>query len=70
MKLIEIHQLLVFSAADDNLIGYSLRTGKKGTETLLISGKAVDLEVNAEKTKYMFVSLEQNAGRSRPHYDV
>ena len=63
--MIEIYHLLVLCAAYDNLLGYNLRTGQKGTETLIISGKEVDLEVSAEKTKYMIMSLEQNAGQSR-----
>jgi hypothetical protein len=65
MKLIEIQQLVVLCGAADNLLGHILRTGKKGTETLLISGKEVDLEVNARKTKYIVMSLEQNSGQSR-----
>jgi hypothetical protein len=30
---------------------------KKNTETLIDASKDVDLEVNAEKTKYMLLSL-------------
>ena len=31
------------------------------TEALLVNCKQTGLEVNAEKTKHMFMSLEQNA---------
>jgi len=37
---------------------------KKNTEALLISSKEIGLEVNADKTKYMVMSRDQNAGRS------
>ena len=54
MKFIEIDQLLVFCVAADNLLGDKLRTGKKCTEALLISGKEVDVEVNTEKKTLTF----------------
>jgi len=34
------------------------------TEALLVASKDIDLEVNVEKTKYMFMSCEQNAGQN------
>jgi len=37
---------------------------KKNTEALLIGSKETGLEVNADKTKYMVMSWDQNAGRS------
>jgi hypothetical protein len=37
---------------------------KKSTEASLIASKEIDLEVNAEKTKYMAMSYEQNAGKN------
>ena len=37
---------------------------KKNTEALVIAGKEIGLEVNADKTKYMVMSRDQNAGRS------
>jgi hypothetical protein len=40
-----------------------LRTRLK-TEALLVTSKEIGLEVNAEKTKYMFMSHEQNAGQN------
>jgi hypothetical protein len=37
----------------------------KDTETLTEASKEVRLEVNVEKTKYMLVSRDQNAGQNR-----
>jgi hypothetical protein len=39
-------------------------TIKKNTETLTDASKKVGLEVNAEKTKYMLLSLHQNAEKN------
>jgi hypothetical protein len=38
---------------------------KKKTEPLLFPIKENGLKVNADKTKCMFMSVDQNAGRSR-----
>jgi len=35
---------------------------KKNTETLLVVSKESGLEVNADKTKYMVMSRDKNAG--------
>ena len=37
-------------------------TIKKNTEALLVINKETELEVNADKTKYMIMSRAQNAG--------
>ena len=37
---------------------------KKNTEILVVSSNEAELEVNADKTKYIIVSRVQNAGRS------
>jgi hypothetical protein len=39
--------------------------GRAYTETVTDASKEVGLEVNAEKTKYMLVSRDQNAGQNR-----
>jgi hypothetical protein len=57
------HQLLVY-AYDINLLGENKNIIKKNAETLLDSSKEIGLEVNSEKTKYMFMSRHQAAGQS------
>jgi hypothetical protein len=59
LKLNGTHQLLVY-ADDVNILGGSIPTIRKNTEILVIANKDVDLEVNAEKTKYMVMSRDQN----------
>jgi hypothetical protein len=51
-------------ANDANITGRSVHTIKKNTEALVIASKENGLEVNADKTKYMFMSRDQNEGRS------
>jgi hypothetical protein len=48
-----------------NLLGDNIDTINKNTETLIDASKEVGLEVNVEKTKYMLVSRDQNAGQNR-----
>jgi hypothetical protein len=43
-------------------LGGSVGTIKKNTEALVVASK-IRLEVNADKTKYMVMSRDQNAGR-------
>jgi hypothetical protein len=38
---------------------------KKNTEILIDASKEVGLEINVEKTKYMLLSHDQNAGQNR-----
>jgi hypothetical protein len=59
-KLSRTHQLLVY-ADDVNLLGDNIDTIKKNIETLADASKEVGQETNAEKTKYMLLSLHQNA---------
>jgi hypothetical protein len=44
-------------------LGGSIHTIKKNAEPLLIATKEIGLEANAEKTKYMVMSRDQNAGQ-------
>jgi sorting nexin-29 len=64
LKLNVTHQLLAY-ADDVNLLGDSIDTIKKNTETLIDASKEVGLEINVEKTKYMLLSRHQNVGQNR-----
>jgi hypothetical protein len=52
-------------ADDVNLLGDNIDIINKNTETLIDASKEVGLEVIVEKTKYMLVSRDQNAGQTR-----
>ena len=54
----------MFYADDVNILDRSVRTIEKNTEALVEASKEIGLEVNADKTKYMIMSRDQNAGRS------
>jgi len=41
-----------------------VHTVKENAEALVVAIKEIGLEVNADKTKYMIMSRDQNAGRS------
>jgi len=45
-------------------MGGNVHTTKKNTEALVDASKETGLEVNADKTKYMVVSQDQNAGQN------
>jgi len=62
LKLGGTHQLLFY--ADDNISGLSVNTLKKNRGALVVASEGISLEGNADKTKYMLMSLDQNAGRS------
>jgi rRNA processing protein Krr1/Pno1 len=63
LKLHGTHKLLVY-ADDVNVLGDNTRidTIRKNAETLIDASKEFGLEVNTEKTKYIFLSRHQNAG--------
>ena len=63
MKLNGTHHLQV-EADNVNILGGSVHTVKENAEALVVATKEIGLEVNADKTKYMIVSRDQNAGRS------
>jgi hypothetical protein len=48
-----------------DLLEDNIDTTNKNAEILIDAGKEVRLEANVEKTKYMLVSRDQNAGRNR-----
>jgi hypothetical protein len=60
LKLNGTHQLLAY-AHDVNVLGGSVHTIKENAEALVVATKETGLEVNADKTKYMIMSRDQNA---------
>ena len=62
MKLNGIHQLLVY-ADDVTILGGSVPTIKKNAEAAIVANKKIGLGVNGDKSKYMVMSRDQNAGR-------
>jgi hypothetical protein len=67
LELNGTHRLLV-CADDVNLLGENISIIKKSKETVLNVSEKVGLEVNSEKTKYMFMSRHQTTGQN--HYTV
>jgi len=62
LKLNGTLQLLAY-ADNVNILGGSIHTLKENAETLVAATREIGLEVNADKTKYMVMSRDQNAGR-------
>jgi len=63
LKLNGIHQVLV-KANDVNILGGRVHAIKKNTEALVVATEENGLELNADKTKYMVMSRDQNAGQN------
>jgi len=63
LKLNGTHQLLVY-ADDVNILEGSIYTIKENAESLMVASKEVGLAANADKSKYMVMPRDQNAGRS------
>jgi len=62
LKLNGTHQPLAY-ADDVNMLGGSIHTVKENAEDLVAATREIGLEVSADKSKYMVVSRDQNAGR-------
>jgi hypothetical protein len=62
LKLNGTHQLLA-SADDVNILGECIHTLKENAEALVAATREIGLEISADKTKYMVMSRDQNAGR-------
>ena len=63
MKLNGTRQLLVY-VDDFKICVGSVHTIKENAKTLIVASEEIGLEINADKTKYMVMSRDQNAGRS------
>jgi hypothetical protein len=64
LELNGTHELLIY-VDDNNLLGDSINTIKENTETLLEISRAIGLEVNAEKTKYMIMCRHPKSGQNQ-----
>jgi hypothetical protein len=62
LKLNGTHQLLAY-ADDVNILEGSVYNVKENAEALVAATKEIGLEVNADKTKYMVMPRNRNAGR-------
>ena len=58
------HQFLVY-ADDVDILSGSVLTMKKNTDALVLASKEIGLEVNAERSKCMVMSRDQNSGQNR-----
>jgi len=60
LKLNGTHQIVGY-ADDVNIMGGNVHTIEKNTETLVVASNEVGLVENADKTKYIDMSRDQNA---------
>ena len=63
MKLNGTHQLLSY-VDDVNILGGSILNLRENAEALVAATRVIGLEVSADKTEYMVMSRDLNAGRS------
>ena len=49
------------------MLGANVHSVKETAGTLVVVSKEIGLEVNADKTKYMVMSRDQNVGRSNKY---
>jgi hypothetical protein len=64
LSLIEIKWYTHADDVNTSILGGSVHAIKKNTEALVVASREIGLEVNAEKTNYMVMSRDQNAGRN------
>jgi len=62
LKLNGTQQLLAY-ADDVNILRGNIHTLKENAEALVAATGEIGLQVSADKTKYMVMSSDQNAGR-------
>ena len=58
-------QVLVYDDEDVSILEGSVHTLEANAEALIVASKEIGLKVNADKTKFMVISGDQNAGRSQ-----
>jgi len=63
LKLNGTHQLLAY-ADDVNILGGGIHNLKENAEAFVAATWEIGLEVSADKTKYMVMSRDQNAGQN------
>ena len=49
---------------DVNMLGRSVHTIKENAGAWIVASNEIGIEINADKTKYMVMSRDQNAGRT------
>ena len=62
LKLNGTHQLLAF-ADDVNMLGGNIHTLKEIAETQVAANRKIGKELSSDKSKYMVICRDQNAGR-------